>query len=390
MERVPNSARKVLSTALNDKQSPLFLSKNVKRIESFLKKRGFNIDKKTIGSFLAEKKSASIVTKNYSNRKIAEISQPFNGPQNFFQVCHCDLIVLSKHRYYGSNQKYILVLVDGLSSYVFLEASNSTKSKDIIAAFERIFARSDHLPEKLKTLVSDFGVEFTSNAIKAFFKSHGIKLSPITKRLDRFSKGSTVVESCNRTVRLKLESYIADFGTMPLPDMLKIVENSINSEGRRMFGELSSKQMLLHDPKYVSLLKASNRMKSRKSLKKHIENPVELPIFSIVRIKKNVSKQKLGTKESYGSVSASLYIVLEKKNRDFVNYYLLGDLYSLLPVSTSTFAYHELMLVDISYPKACYVDSINTASVLKVHNDLVDFQPKHCRNIYFGPKTMFD
>ena len=85
-----------------------------------------------------------------------------------------------------------------------------------------------------------------------------------------------------------------------------------------------------------------------------------------------------------------ILIVLEKKNRDFVNYYLLGDLYSLLPVSTSTFAYHELMLVDISYPKACYVDSINTASVLKVHDDLVDFQPKHCRNIYFGPKTMFD
>ena len=389
MEKVTKSKYEILSSALNDKKSPLFLSKNVKRIATFLKKRGFDIDEKTIKSFLAEKKSAPIVIKNKSERKIREISRPFNGPQQFFQLCHCDLIVLSRHRAYGGSEKYILVFVDGLSSYTFLEASNSTKSKDIIAAFERIFARSDYLPEKLKTLCCDFGIEFTSNAAKSFFAQHGIKLSLVKKRLDRFSRGSTIVETTNRIVRLKLEAYIADFGLAPLAEMLKHVENSLNNEGRKMFNDFSSKQMLLHDPKYVSMLKASYRLKSRKSLKRHIENPVILSIYSIVRIRKNVSKQKLGTKESYGSLSDSMYVVLSKKDHDFVSYYELGDLYTLTPVTTATFAYHELIKVDISYEKARYVDCINTGTVVKMHADKVEFKPNHCPYVYIGPKKMF-
>lgn len=389
MEKVTKSKYEILSSALNDKKSPLFLSKNVKRIATFLEKRGFDIDEKTIKSFLAEKKSAPIVIKNKSERKIREISRPFNGPQQFFQLCHCDLIVLSRHRAYGGSEKYILVFVDGLSSYTFLEASNSTKSKDIIAAFERIFARSDYLPEKLKTLCCDFGVEFTSNAAKSFFAQHGIKLSLVRKRLDRFSRGSTIVETTNRIVRLKLEAYIADHGVAPLKEVLKHVENSINNEGRKMFNNLSSKQMLLHDPKYVSMLKASYRLKSRKSLKRHIENPVILSIYSIVRIRKNVSKQKLGTKESYGSLSDSMYVVLSKKDHDFVGYYELGDLYTLTPVTTATFAYHELVKVDISYEKARYVDCINTGTVVKMHADKVEFKPNHCPYVYIGPKNMF-
>ena len=390
MEKMQNSARDILASALNDKKSPLFLSKNIKRIGKFLKKKGFDINEKTIKAFLAEKKSAPLVTKNKSERKISELSRPFIGPQEFFRLCHCDLIVLSKHRAYGSSEKYLLVFVDGLSNFTYLEACNSTKSKDIIAAFERIFARSEYLPDKLKTLVCDKGVEFISNNIKAFFESHGVELSYVNKRLDRLSRGSTVVESANRTVRMKLETYIADFGVAPLAEMLKNVENSLNSEGRKMFNNFSSKEMLFHDPKYVSMLKASNRMKSRKYLRKHVEKPVTLPIFSIVRITKNVSKEKLGNKESYGSLSSSMYIVLSKKDHDFVTYYELGDLYTLKPVSTATFAYHELVKMDISYHKARYVDCINTGSVVKVYDDKVEFKPNHCPYVYIGNKNMFE
>ena len=55
MEKMQNSARDILASALNDKKSPLFLSKNIKRIGKFLKKKGFDINEKTIKAFLAEK-----------------------------------------------------------------------------------------------------------------------------------------------------------------------------------------------------------------------------------------------------------------------------------------------------------------------------------------------
>ena len=390
MVKVRGSARKILQEALDDKHSPLFLSKNITRIESYLNKRGLDVKRDEISSFLAEKKSAIIARKNFSKRTIAEKSAPFNGAPNFFQVCHTDLIVLSKHRSYGSKKRYILVLVDGLSSFTYLEAVGSTKSTVIIDAFKRIFGRSEYLPEKLRTILSDFGVEFVSKAVRAFFGEHGVKVKPTKKRLERNSKGATVCESKNREVRLKLETLIKDNGVSTLEKMLVTVENSINNEPRSLFREHSSVQMLAHDPKYVLLLKASNRIKRRKVLKKNIEKPSVLPMYSIVRIKKNTSKEILGYKESYGVYSESLYIVIGWQNRDFVSHYILGNLYNLERVSSSTFSYDELLLVNISYAKACYIDSISSASILRTDGNLVEFQPKHCSKVYYANKAVFD
>ena len=263
-----------------------------------------------------------------------------------------------------------------MSNFVYLEKVKSTSSRYIIAAFQRIFDRSEHLPEKMKYLLSDFGVEYMAIETQSFLKSNGIKLRPISKRLDRLSKGSSVCETTNRLVRSKLETYIADNGVAPLETMLKIVENVMNSEPKRMFGELSSKEVLLNDPKYISVLKSSNRYRKRKLLRKNVENIKDLPLYSIVRVKKNVSKEKLGFKESYGNLSDSMYIILEKKTHEFVNYYKLGNLYTLESVSNGSFSFFELASVNITYEKACYLDSIYTATVLKKYGDIVEFRAK--------------
>ena len=389
MKTVSSNSRNVLEKTLNENNSPLFLSRNVAKIKLYLKKKGFDIKKDEISAFIAEKKSASITRKNFSTRKIAEKSAPFNGPQKFFQVCHSDLIVLSKNRSYNSSKRYVLVLVDGLSSFTYLQSLGSTKSENVIQAFEKIFGRSEYLPEQLSTIVCDFGVEYVSSGTTGYLKNHGIKVKPIGKRLDRQSKGATIVESKNREIRQKLETLIKDEGLSPLDQMLIDVENAINNEPRGIFGELSSKDMLYHDPKYVAMLKASNRMKRHKSLRKNIEKPSKLPLYCIVRIKKNSLKEKLGNKESYGVYSESMFIVLEEKNRDFVNYYIIGNLYDLKPVSKSTFSFDELVYVNITYEKACYIDSINTATVLRRNGDFVEFQPKYCSKVYYANKALF-
>ena len=84
-----------------------------------------------------------------------------------------------------------------------------------------------------------------------------------------------------------------------------------------------------------------------------------------------------------------MFIVLEEKNRDFVNYYIIGNLYDLKPVSKSTFSFDELVYVNITYEKACYIDSINTATVLRRNGDFVEFQPKYCSKVYYANKALF-
>ena len=95
MKTVSSNSRNVLEKTLNENNSPLFLSRNVAKIKLYLKKKGFDIKKDEISAFIAEKKSASITRKNFSTRKIAEKSAPFNGPQKFFQHSCEDIGLLS-------------------------------------------------------------------------------------------------------------------------------------------------------------------------------------------------------------------------------------------------------------------------------------------------------
>ena len=91
-----SEAKTVLLNALDDKESPLYLSKNVNAIIEYLRQRGFSVKKSFVKAVLQTRKGGYIRISNISERKISEVSRAFDIKQAFWVCLHGDVVVLSR------------------------------------------------------------------------------------------------------------------------------------------------------------------------------------------------------------------------------------------------------------------------------------------------------
>ena len=388
-----NHVKNVLDRGILDENSGIFLSKNIKKIQKFLFLKGFgDVTLGDIKKYLANSRSYNHVVKNFSRRKISETSKGYDGQQAFFHTVHCDVAVLSKKRRYGvgGNPNQVMVFVDQLSNYVYLERLTSTSSKHSMECFLRVFSHSPYLPQLCKWFIFDNGIEYRSNAMKDFFASYGIKANFVRlQREERSSRGSAIAERQIRRFRRFLESVVAEFKSLKFIEVLEKVEDSMNSASQSSLASISSRDALKHDARYISMLKHSARFRRRKFLKREMAS-TRHHLYSVVRVIKSVDKLPF-EKEAYQAFSLNMYITIEVDSVDFVTRYRLGNLFDLKPVTESFFAHHELKFLDISWPNACYLQSIRTAGPAVGHEgDLIVFQPETSPKQYCAPKEVFD
>ena len=386
-----SSARKTLTSALRKKESPLFLSKNKKEIHKYLTKRGFDVKKEEIEEFLEAEKSSGLVIRNDSERQKREVSRAMILAPDFFYWMHGDVAFFSKHRQYGNDStKMILLLIDSLSLMTFLAPLKSTRAKDVIAAFEFVFHNSVYLPERFKRLSSDMGQEFGSIDFLNFLKMHGIKSNRIPpRRLERKGKGSVYAEQAIRMAKILVERSLQNDESMKWPERLLAVQKIMNNRGRAVFNGYSSNDMINQNPKQVIMMKHSYRIQSRKYLKKNLKNPVNIELYCIVKVQKNTAKENLGFKESHGSFGDRFYIVLQRFQYDGVFYFLLGNVYSLAPVSDAKFSYYELKVFkNMTIGKARYMNCLGDSAVRKNDGVYTYFTVDGSKKPYFAVKNV--
>ena len=83
-----SEAKSVLLNALDDKESPLYLSKNVNAIIEYLRQRGFSVKKPFVKAVLQTRKTGYIGISNFSERKISEVSRSYDVKQAFWVCLH--------------------------------------------------------------------------------------------------------------------------------------------------------------------------------------------------------------------------------------------------------------------------------------------------------------
>ena len=387
--------RKLLDSALRDKKSPLFLSKNKIEIKNFFEKRGLDVEDKELNEYLQEERNNGVVIRNDSERKKKEISRAMILAPNFFSWIYSDVLHLSKSRFYGKDStKYVVLVVDSLSLFTYLAPLKSTKADDLISAFQSIFSRSAYLPEQCDRLSSDQGIEYLAKKSRQFFLSHGIRLNPISpRRLDRRSYGANFAEVLNRSLRSYIEKiqFNDEMKKLSWNEKLLAVENIMNKKARAVFKGYSSADMLTQSPKYVQMLKFDRRLVSRKFLRNYIEKPKNIVLFSIVKIQKYKAKEGLGFKESYSSFSSQFYIVLERHEHDHVLYFSLGSVFSLKPVTNSKFSFYELKVYnEISLAKARYLNCLAEPLNKRTIGVYSYFNVKHCDKVFYASKNAFN
>jgi transposase InsO family protein len=138
--------------------------------ESFireLKKRYKNVNRTDVIKWL-EKKDAYTLHRPMRlrfkrNRVIV------SGKDDTFQI---DLIDLPSLSYANDSYRYILVVIDCFSKYVWARALKSKSSDTVLSAIQDIF-KSGRIPRRIQ---SDAGTEFINANAKKYFLKQNIKL----------------------------------------------------------------------------------------------------------------------------------------------------------------------------------------------------------------------
>ena len=368
----------VLKRLLEDKHSKLYLCKNVLRIKQFLLEHGIDVDKRDIKAFVSGTRSNSQILNNFSKRKTAEIGKGFENSQQYGRIFHSDLLVLSKLRKYRTNKYYILTLIDSLSGFTFIELLSSKKAYHVVDALDHIFKRCNWLSSGQKTIISDLGSEYRNSLVKNWAKLNNVKFSMVKYRPYRGSKGSTKAENKNRVIRKLIESVLVESKSMPFSQVIIDVEKLVNNQAQPTMNNLSAKSIIQsQDPRYIAMLRLSNRYLRRKYVRRAINSKSRIELYSIVRIRLNTQKS-IFVKESYGKYSQSLFIVIGIEESNLINYYRLGNLFLFKEISNCTYSSAELLKTGISYARACYLETLTTAKLLrKLEDGMIEICTAH-------------
>ena len=126
---------------------------------------------------------------------------------------------------FNSGLRYLLVLVDVLSRFIFVEPLNDKGETSIIKAFDNIFKKSNRICSRIRT---DKGKEFTSRKVGRYLKSRGI-IHYLTQQETKAS----FAERAIKVLKQKIYKYIDYKSDYHFLDVLPEIVRSYNSSYNR-------------------------------------------------------------------------------------------------------------------------------------------------------------
>lgn len=143
--------------------------------------------------------------------------------KNIDDLWEMDLMDFQSIAKYNSGYNYVLVVIDVLSKYVWVEAIFNKSAKSVVEAFKKILSRSKK--RKAICLQSDKGSEFTNSLMQRLLKDKNIQFrvvrSPQTK--------AAVAERFIRTCKERIFRYFTYAKTYKYIDVLQKIIDSYNN-----------------------------------------------------------------------------------------------------------------------------------------------------------------
>jgi hypothetical protein len=138
-----------------------------------------------------------------------------------------DIVDLSNLAKYNNRYRYLLVVIDIFSKYLWVRALK-TKSADDVTTAMRSILQEDRQPDKLQT---DAGKEFQNRQFQDLLKRHHIAFFTT----DSETK-SAVVERVNRTLKERMWRYFTANNTYRYRDILQDLVRGYNYRKHRSIG----------------------------------------------------------------------------------------------------------------------------------------------------------
>jgi hypothetical protein len=150
---------RIFKSIYYDVRNPASFS-SVKNLYSAAKLVNKNITKKLTKNWLSKQKTYTLhkaVKKNFRRNPIIV--------QNIDEQWQLDLIDFSNLSKYNNNFKYLLVIIDVLSKFVWVEKLYNKSGQSIVDAFQKVIKFSERKPQ---FIFSDPGSKYISKALDKF------------------------------------------------------------------------------------------------------------------------------------------------------------------------------------------------------------------------------
>lgn len=312
------NVQKTLEESYYDPSNPVSFSGAQNLIKKFKNK----IDKKDVLNWLH---SQDPYTKHYPTRR--RFQRLHYDVSNIDNVWEADLADLRSLKSYNSGYSYLLVVIDVLSKYAWVEPLKDKSAPVVLQGFKKILARSGgRVPGMIQT---DKGKEFIADTVQKYFSSKGIDFR-VARNPDI---KAAIVERFNRTLKERMWRYFTYKKTHKYIDVLQKIVNAYNHTRH------SSIRM---EPAAVTIDNAIKAWRNIQSRHKVIEErPLKYKVGDYVRI----SKQKAAFDKGYlTGWSEEIFKVTKAKLRQSIPTYELQDL-SGEPIE-GYFYEQELVLVN--------------------------------------------
>jgi transposase InsO family protein len=182
---------------------------------------GVRVFAKTIGQSEAEVRKALQASDVYTLNRRAVRTFPrrktfANSVNEQFQA---DLADLNGEKGANDNSRYILVVIDVFTRYLWCEPCKSKDAKDVTEAFEKVFAEA--VPKKLQT---DQGKEFFNTKMAALCEKLGINHFHVNSEIK-----CAIAERVIRTLRMRLTRLWDAIGSFRYLDHLQQIVELYNN-----------------------------------------------------------------------------------------------------------------------------------------------------------------
>lgn len=184
---------------------------------SVSRKKGKKIPRATVLEWLA---SQDAYTLHKSIRR--KFSRARYNVQNIDDLWEADLVDLRSIKQYNDGYGYLLVIIDVLSKFAWVEPLADKSAATVAGAFERVLSSTERCPVQLQT---DKGKEFVGAQFQKLLAARGVRYR-VTRNPDI---KAAVVERFNRTLKERMWRYFTHKNTHRYLDVLRQLVEGYNA-----------------------------------------------------------------------------------------------------------------------------------------------------------------
>lgn len=227
---------------------------------------------------------------------------------NIDDVWEADLADMQSLKSYNDGYRYILVVIDVLSKYAWVEALKDKSAPTVLEGFKKIFKRSGRTPGYLQT---DKGKEFVADTIQKYLSTKDINFR-VARNPDI---KAAIVERFNRTLKERMWRYFTYKKTHRWIDVLQKLVDGYNH---------TKHTSIKMEPAAVTI---DNAIEAWRNIQRRHQPPKPRRLKYKVDDYVRISKQKAAFDKGYeAGWTEELFQVTKAKLRQSLPVYELKDL----------------------------------------------------------------